>query len=416
MSRFSRVWSQLGPGILFAGAAIGVSHLVQSTRAGADYGFALVWAVILANLFKYPFFEFGSRYANATGASLLKGYRMRGIKILVVYMLLTLVTMFAVTGAVTFVTAGILGELIGWEKSPVLLSALILVFCLAVLLVGRYQWLNNTLKVIAFLLLISTVITVVVALLNFNSQISTSSSSASVFKAEGIVFLIGLMGWMPTAVDLSTWNSLWTVEQMKAQKRKIPLKETLFDFNVGYGLSVFLSFCFLILGALLIYGSGKTMPDGAVAFAGELLSLFTITLGDWIYPIIGIAALSAMFSTTLTVIDGYGRAFSETVDLIYSQKKSFPAGIKYTVAMLFIGIGAYFVIAYLGNSLSRLVDFATALSFVIAPVFAWLNYRLVFGKEMPKEAIPPPLLKYLAWAGIVFLTSFTAFFLYVRFL
>ena len=27
----------LGPGILYAGAAIGASHLVQSTRAGANY-------------------------------------------------------------------------------------------------------------------------------------------------------------------------------------------------------------------------------------------------------------------------------------------------------------------------------------------------------------------------------------------
>ena len=26
----------LGPGLLFAGAAVGVSHLVQATRAGAD--------------------------------------------------------------------------------------------------------------------------------------------------------------------------------------------------------------------------------------------------------------------------------------------------------------------------------------------------------------------------------------------
>ena len=43
--------SKLGPGLLFAGAAIGVSHLVQSTRAGADFGFGLIWALILVNLF-----------------------------------------------------------------------------------------------------------------------------------------------------------------------------------------------------------------------------------------------------------------------------------------------------------------------------------------------------------------------------
>ena len=36
----------VGPGILYAGAAIGASHLVQSSRAGANYGFGIIWAVI----------------------------------------------------------------------------------------------------------------------------------------------------------------------------------------------------------------------------------------------------------------------------------------------------------------------------------------------------------------------------------
>lgn len=47
----------LGPGLLMAAAAIGVSHLVQSASTGAEFGYALVWAVVLANLFKYPFFQ-----------------------------------------------------------------------------------------------------------------------------------------------------------------------------------------------------------------------------------------------------------------------------------------------------------------------------------------------------------------------
>ena len=65
---------KLGPGMLFAGAAIGVSHLVQSTRAGADFGFGLIWALLLVNIFKYPFFQFGPRYTMATGESLIEGY------------------------------------------------------------------------------------------------------------------------------------------------------------------------------------------------------------------------------------------------------------------------------------------------------------------------------------------------------
>ena len=68
----------LGPGLLFASTAIGVSHLVQSTRAGANYGFVLVGFIIAANILKFPFFEFGSRYANATGTSIIDGYKKIG--------------------------------------------------------------------------------------------------------------------------------------------------------------------------------------------------------------------------------------------------------------------------------------------------------------------------------------------------
>ena len=53
MNRFFKI---LGPGILFASTAIGVSHLVQSTRAGAKFGFALVIFVLLYNILKFPFF------------------------------------------------------------------------------------------------------------------------------------------------------------------------------------------------------------------------------------------------------------------------------------------------------------------------------------------------------------------------
>ena len=63
---------------MFASACIGASHLVQSTRAGALAGFGLLWAILAANAAKYPFFEFGSRYASASGQSLIEGFRTLG--------------------------------------------------------------------------------------------------------------------------------------------------------------------------------------------------------------------------------------------------------------------------------------------------------------------------------------------------
>ena len=68
----------IGPGFLLAGAAVGVSHLVQATRAGADYGFILIWVLILACVSKYPFLEFGPRFAAGTGRHLISGYKSLG--------------------------------------------------------------------------------------------------------------------------------------------------------------------------------------------------------------------------------------------------------------------------------------------------------------------------------------------------
>ena len=54
--KYKSLFKTLGPGILFASTAIGVSHLVQSTRAGAEYGLIMLVFVLLATIFKYPFF------------------------------------------------------------------------------------------------------------------------------------------------------------------------------------------------------------------------------------------------------------------------------------------------------------------------------------------------------------------------
>ena len=113
MSKWKNIAKTLGPGILFASTAIGVSHIVQSTRAGADFGFALIPFVLAANLFKYPFFEYGSRYANSTGESIIDGYKRVGNWMLWLYFLITLGSMFFVTAAVGAVTAGFLQNLFG---------------------------------------------------------------------------------------------------------------------------------------------------------------------------------------------------------------------------------------------------------------------------------------------------------------
>ncbi len=70
----SKLFARVGPGLMLAATAVGVSHLVWSTRAGAEYGFSLIGLITLIVILKYPAFRFAVDYASATGRSLVTGY------------------------------------------------------------------------------------------------------------------------------------------------------------------------------------------------------------------------------------------------------------------------------------------------------------------------------------------------------
>jgi len=250
IKRFTKT---LGPGVLFASTAIGVSHLVQSTRAGADFGFALIAFVILALVLKYPFFEYGSRYANVTGTSIIDGYKSLGKYALILYFLITITSMFFVTAAVGFVTAGFLENLFQVEFLGIWTVVILFCICAAILFIGKYRALDSLVKIIALVLIISTVIAFVVALANGPVKPIEGFLPKEIWSGAGIFFLIALMGWMPTAVDLSSWNSLWTLERIKQTKFKPKLKETLLEFRLTYAITAVLALIFITLGSYIFF-------------------------------------------------------------------------------------------------------------------------------------------------------------------
>lgn len=413
MKNFFKV---LGPGILFASTCIGVSHLVQSTRAGADFGFALLGAVILANIFKYPFFEFAVRYTSATGVSVIDGYAKKGKWIVWTYFLISIPSMIIVTAAVTFVTAGLLGTLLGIDLPTNIWAIILFVICLSILAIGKYKLLDNLLKVVGLVLLISTLVAFFSALFHGPVKHVPNFVPIELYSISGIMFAIALMGWMPTAVDISTWTSLWSEAKTKVTGYRPTLKESLLDFNFGYGITAVLSICFLTLGAYIIFGTGTELSNSSAGFAGQLINMFTSAIGQWSYTIIAIAAFSTMFSTTITVVDGYGRSMNRTFKLMFKDSATADSQKNYIIWTVIITVSAYLVIAQFLNDLKSLVDLATILSFVIAPLAAMLNYIVIRSDEIKDEYRMPKWLNALAIAGLIFLSVFTIIFFVVWFM
>jgi len=394
---------KLGPGLLFAGAAIGVSHLVQSTRAGADFGLGLLWALLLVNFFKYPFFQFGPRYALATGESLLAGYAKLGKGVIVTYFVLTIATMFTIQTAVTIVTAGLAVELFGISSNIVYWGVVITLICATLLSFGRYGLLDRGMKVIIIVLSISTF---VAAFLAFGQSKDIEWTQVLPASTTGFAFLIAFMGWMPGPLDISVWHSLWSLEKKK-RMQNLTVKQSLFDFNVGYLTTIVLGVCFVLLGTLVMYGTGIGFSSSGGAFAQQLIALYTSSLGNGAYSIIGIAAFTTMFSTTLTTLDASPRAMVKTAQIL--QLPIVMSSYLFWILVLVIGTCAVFF--FLLSNMGTLVQLATILSFITAPFYGLINFLLVSGRHMPENYRPNGLMRVWSIAGLVFLTGFTIWYL-----
>lgn len=406
ISKTNNWLKKLGPGLLFAGAAIGVSHLVQSTRAGANFGFGLIWALVLIHIVKYPFFQFGPRYATATGESLLDGYKKLGKGVLQTYFILNLATMFTIQAAVTIVTAGLAANLFGITTNPVIWSIIITLICFSLLVIGKYKLLDNLMKLIIITLTISTLATLTIAY--FNTDTTVNFTQILPKGSVEVGFLIAFLGWMPAPLDVSIWQSLWAIEKQKDNTIKFNTKQAIFDFNIGFAGTLILGICFVSLGALIMFNSGETFSGSAVEFSQQLIQLYTKNLGTGMYIFIAAAAFTTMFSTTLTTLDASPRAMTKAFDLL--TNKSYKNIYWFWIS--FLAIGTIAILLFFMSEMGVLIKIATILSFLTAPFYAIINFLLISGKHTPKQWRPSTPIKLLSWFGILFLIGFSIWYLF----
>lgn len=411
MTQLKMLLKALGPGLLFASMAIGTSHLVLSTKAGAQYGWIMIIPILLANILKYPFFEFGIRYTTVTEKSLVEGYLNLGKSYLWVYAFITLISTFTVLAALYVVTAGLFMNLFKVTSMGAgTISLCLFVFISLLLIIGKYRFLENSLKAVISILFVALLVTTALVLEKGPVPGSESYIRPEIFNEAGILFLIGLMGWMPTAVEASGWVSLWGMENLKTMKEKPSLKLALQEFNLGYFLTALLAVFFLIIGWLTLYGTGTELSGSAVVFADQVVSLFTIHIGNWAYLFIAVAAFATMFSTCMTAHDAISRVSLDVLEKLYPKKAMLKSKNAFAFMVLCMAIINWMVITLFGANMGNLVALATFVSFVLAPLLGWMNLKAVMGKDIPEPFKPKIGLQALTYSGIIFLSLFALYY------
>ncbi|MBL7186093.1 MAG: Nramp family divalent metal transporter [Phycisphaerae bacterium] len=262
-------------------------------------------------------------------------------------------------------------------------TALVIVTVLGFLFLGGYGWLdflNKIMMTVLFLATAAVFIPVIPRPAVFVNFVVPS------IPAGSIPLVAAILGWMPTGIDVSIWHSLWTLEKHPelasartpgagASARKLEiLRLSLTDMRIGYALSFVVASVFLILAALFLHGTNRKIAD--VGFAESLAAIYTEQIGPWMYVVFMVAAFSAMYSTTYTVMDGFSRSFAETVATLRPGLRARWWARLYWAFVLATAAFAYIVAVTVGNPVT-LVTVVALLSLCAAPLYYALNYYCV---------------------------------------
>jgi Mn2+/Fe2+ NRAMP family transporter len=192
-----------------------------------------------------------------------------------------------------------------------------------------------------------------------------------------------------------------------------------FDFHVGYLATGVLAIAFLCFGALVMFGTGEVFAESSAAFARQLAAMYARTLGEWTRWLITTVAFITMFSTSLTVCDGYTRTLVGCWRLLRArglwEETEAAAGRGWYLTVLgLLMLAGWGIVAGWLSGLRGLVDVATITAFLTAPAVGWLNFAAVRRDPVLPADRPGRGLVLLARIGLIFLAGFGLVFLFTR--
>lgn len=396
--------------MLLAATSIGASHLLMSPEAGARFEYRLVWLVVLVHLLKYPAFECAPRWVAATGTSLLEAYdRAPGPKRWAIWLGLTDMTLQAVglIAALVGLTASFCVAALGTFSLPVW-SLLLTALLLTLLAAGHYRLLRGVNLALLALLAVGTAIAFAGAPPPASALPSLVTPS---FPVGSLVLVSAILGFMPTSVAVSIWQSLWALEHgrfrnqdhesgppAKAHRRRL-LADGLFDLRVGYGFSAVLAILFVCLGAVLLHPRGL-VPEGPEV-AVVLSRLYTLVLGDFMRPLVLAMAFAALFTTCYTMMDGFPRSFVAARRVLRGHP-SFGGRVDrvYWIFLLTVTFGGMAILSLVPDP-AWLVKAVGAFGLVLSPVYYILNLWAVTRLVDDPDLRPGKATVVLAVAGIL---------------
>lgn len=422
----------IGPGVLWALAALATGELLFTPRVGAQYGYALMWALIAALVLKLFVTREIGRYSVVTGQRLLSGMAdlpgPRGWALWVILVPQLVVGVAAIAGiasaAASAFTLAVPGPIELWTGVVIAAAAGLVLF-------GRYTGVEWVSRIIGLLLAIG----VVVAAVLVGPSLGEAASGVVPTVPEDLVVadILPWLGFLSNGAAGLMWYSYWVVAKgvgVGALERPGRLDPRSLDAGqvarvrqwlrtmtldstfavVGVGI---ITVAFLILGAELLRPEGIVPAESDVA--RDLTTLFSEVFGSVGFWLMVVGLISAFWTATLTNIDGWKRLYTDGIRKVLpshlaQRPWASPTVIGRVAVIGWLAVLPFAVFVIFGDPVA-LLTLAGSIEAVHIPLVAalvlWLNRR-----TLPSALRAGWAATTLVVIAIVFFAGFAAYYVW----
>ena len=305
--------ARFGPGLIVAAAFIGPGTVLTASKAGATYGYSLLWAVLFAVCGAIVLQEMAARVGIVTGNGLAQAIHKSFDAPLIRWAMLGLVLIAILFGNAAYQTGNIIGASVGLEVLTQLdikiWICVIAIAALAVIWVGRFDVFQILLAV---LVAVMSGLFIVATVMGGPDLLQIVKGLFVPKIQEGSAWLvIGLIGTTVVPYNLflhanaaaTKWAKGESSESAESTRRAIrfSLVDTILSIGIGG----------LITGAILV--------TAAVAFSGTDTQLANVrdiaiqlrpALGPWAERLFAVGLLAAGLTSAITapIAAGYATA------------------------------------------------------------------------------------------------------------
>ena len=394
---------RFGPGMLVAAAFIGPGTVTTASIAGANFGFVLMWALLLSIIVTFVLQEMSSRLGIVSGLGLSEALRSSiNNHFLKAFLMILIVSALGI-GNAAFEVGNITGAAIGLSQISNLSisNSVLIVGILVLILLGT--------RIFKILEQILTVLVVIMSLLFLLTMITIEIDYSKLFRglfiptvtASSLLTIMALIGTTVVPYNLFLHADA-SKRKWKDQEVTQALNNSRADTAISIGLGGLITLAIMSTSAVAFFGSSMEISSENLARQLEpILGSYSSYIFNFGLFVAGItSAVTAPLAASIAVTEALGW-------------KNDPSSFRFKLVWIIILlIGLLF--AYFGTKPLQAILFAQATNALLLPFLALFLFYVVNNSRLMgshKNTITINIIALIIIMAVVLLSSYKIFLL-----